>query len=68
MTTLFVVNLDHDGIAIFSRLAPGEVNVVGDVSLAVRPGEEAMGLSYSEWANIADTRGRIDSGSLPENE
>ena len=68
MTTLFVVDHDHEGIAIFSRLPPGEAKIVGDVSMVLKPGEEAMGLSYAEWAKIAETRGRIDSESLPENE
>ena len=68
MATLFVVDHDHDGIFVFSRLAPGEAEVVGDVSLAVRPGEEAMGLTYSEWSKIAETTGRINSEFLPGNE
>lgn len=68
MATLFVVDHDHDGIVIFSRLAPDEAEVVGNVNLAVKPGEEAMGLSYAEWATIAGTTGRINSDFLPGNE
>ena len=68
MTTLFVVDEHSDGIAIFSKLDTGEAAIVGDVHLVVRPGEEALGLPYEQWADIAHTTGRIKSAALPDND
>ena len=68
MTTLYAVNHDHDGVAIFSKLPADEAAVVGDVSLMVHPCEEALGLSYAKWLAIALGSGRIESDILPGND
>lgn len=65
MATLFVFDRGGDGINIFSRLFADEAKVFREVNMMLKPGEDAMGLCYEQWAKIADTTGRIDSDLLP---
>ena len=67
MTTLYIVRY-CEGIGIFTDLSKKEAEIVGNIRIAVTPGEDAFGLTYDQLEKIASTTGRIDSVSLPVND